>query len=40
MHACAFDGDILSGDREIAGRVCDSKKYHGQDEVNFELKWK
>jgi hypothetical protein len=40
INACAFDGDILSGDREIAGGVCDSKKYHGQDEVNFKLKWK
>lgn len=40
INACAFDGDILSGDRKIAGGVCDSKKYRGQDEVNFELEWK
>jgi hypothetical protein len=37
INACAFDGDIIE---DSAGGVCDSKKYHGQDEVKFELKWK
>ena len=40
INACAFDGDILEGNNDDVGGVCDSKKYRGQDEVKFELEWK
>ena len=40
INACAFDGDILEGNNDEFGGVCDSKKYSGQDEVKFELEWK
>ena len=39
INACAFDGDILEGNGDEFGGVCDSKKYHGQDDVKFELEW-
>lgn len=39
INACAFDGDILEGDGDEFGGVCDSKKYRGQDDVKFELEW-